>query len=196
MELFENYDENKAGDQKTILLKVLGDGIAKMTEAQQSLTESSMSFNKASGKLASLKTQLDHDFAEGSDYYEGQVAKIRKEAYAGAAAGLLFGPFGLIFSYGTAAGVVEGELIPKLRAHLDNVNRRFQETKDLVDKADKDITTAKGKLQEEIKTIGDIKIATENTNLYISLKTPMVNKLKESAGKLIENCKAYMKRHS
>ncbi|BBP35198.1 hypothetical protein VEE67_24390 [Escherichia coli] len=45
-------------------------------------------------------------FQKKNSYFQSQVDKIRKEAYAGVVAG----PFGLIISYSIAAGVVEGKL--------------------------------------------------------------------------------------
>ncbi|ENO4813871.1 TPA: hemolysin HlyE, partial [Shigella sonnei] len=97
---------------------VLDDGITKLNEAQKSLLVSSQSFNNASGKLLALDSQLTNDFSEKSSYFQSQVDKIRKEAYAGAAAGVVAGPFGLIISYSIAAGVVEGKLIPELKNKL------------------------------------------------------------------------------
>lgn len=108
--LFDEYNEKKASAQKDILIKVLDDGITKLNEAQKSLLVSSQSFNNASGKLLALDSQLTNDFSEKSSYFQSQVDKIRKEAYAGAAAGVVAGPFGLIISYSIAAGVVEGKL--------------------------------------------------------------------------------------
>ncbi|EOU0395964.1 hemolysin HlyE, partial [Shigella sonnei] len=100
---------------------VLDDGITKLNEAQKSLLVSSQSFNNASGKLLALDSQLTNDFSEKSSYFQSQVDKIRKEAYAGAAAGVVAGPFGLIISYSIAAGVVEGKLIPELKNKLKSV---------------------------------------------------------------------------
>ncbi|HEI0091691.1 TPA: hemolysin HlyE, partial [Escherichia coli] len=47
LSLFNEYDEKKASAQKTILIKVLDDGIIKLEKAQQSLHASSQSFNSA-----------------------------------------------------------------------------------------------------------------------------------------------------
>ncbi|HCS2074616.1 TPA: hemolysin HlyE, partial [Shigella sonnei] len=104
---------------------VLDDGITKLNEAQKSLLVSSQSFNNASGKLLALDSQLTNDFSEKSSYFQSQVDKIRKEAYAGAAAGVVAGPFGLIISYSIAAGVVEGKLIPELKNKLKSVQSFF-----------------------------------------------------------------------
>ncbi|TLP80878.1 hemolysin E, partial [Streptococcus pneumoniae] len=72
-----------------------------------------------------------------------QVDKIRKEAYAGAAAGVVAGPFGLIISYSIAAGVVEGKLIPELKNKLKSVQSFFTTLSNTVKQANKDIVTGR-----------------------------------------------------
>ncbi len=120
----DEYNEKKASAQKDILIKVLDDGITKLNEAQKSLLVSSQSFNNASGKLLALDSQLTNDFSEKSSDLQSQVDKIRKEAYAGAAAGVVAGPFGLsIISYSIAAGVVEGETDSRIE---EQVNREAE----------------------------------------------------------------------
>lgn len=195
LQLFDNYNAKKAEGQKVILLKVLGEGITKMTLAQVSLEKSSQSFNGASGKLMALNNQLREDFSTGSSYFNRQVDKLRKEAYAGAAAGVVLGPFGLIISYSTAAGVLEGKLIPEMKHKFEEVKRSFEKMQDLVSRADKDITAAKKTLQDEIKIIGDMKVETETTRTYVELDDLLIETLKNSAWKLIEQCDNYMKRH-
>ena len=161
--LFDEYNEKKASAQKDILIKVLDDGITKLNEAQKSLLVSSQSFNNASGKLLALDSQLTNDFSEKSSYFQSQVDKIRKEAYAGAAAGVVAGPFGLIISYSIAAGVVEGKLIPELKNKLKSVQNFFTTLSNTVKQANKDIDAAKLKLTTEIAAIGEIKTETETT---------------------------------
>lgn len=194
--LFERYDQRKAEVQKNILLEVLSDGLSKMEIAQESLKKSSMSFNEASGQLSALRTQLNNDFNAGSTYYAEQVNKIRQEAYLGALAGIVGGPFGLIISYSIAAGVVEGKLIPELTQRLNEVKASFDCLYHDITKADEDITSAKDKLQEEIKIIGEMKVETKKTNFWLNNSDYLIEPLKRSANKLIDQCKAYMDRHS
>ena len=186
--LFDEYNEKKASAQKDILIKVLDDGITKLNEAQKSLLVSSQSFNNASGKLLALDSQLTNDFSEKSSYFQSQVDKIRKEAYAGAAAGVVAGPFGLIISYSIAAGVVEGKLIPELKNKLKSVQSFFKQ-------ANKDIDAAKLKLTTEIAAIGEIKTETETTRFYVDYDDLMLSLLKEAAKKMINTCNEYQKRH-
>lgn len=181
--LFDEYNEKKASAQKDILIKVLDDGITKLNEAQKSLLVSSQSFNNASGKLLALDSQLTNDFSEKSSYFQSQVDKIRKEAYAGAAAGVVAGPFGLIISYSIAAGVVEGKLIPELKNKLKSVQSFFTTLSNTVKQANKDIDAAKLKLTTEIAAIGEIKTETETTRFYVDYDDLMLSLLKEAAKK-------------
>lgn len=181
--LFDEYNEKKASAQKDILIKVLDDGITKLNEAQKSLLVSSQSFNNASGKLLALDSQLANDFSEKKQLFQSQVDKIRKEAYAGAAAGVVAGPFGLIISYSIAAGVVEGKLIPELKNKLKSVQNFFTTLSNTVKQANKDIDAAKLKLTTEIAAIGEIKTETETTRFYVDYDDLMLSLLKEAAKK-------------
>ena len=193
--LFEKFDERKAEAQKAILLKVLGDGIKKMEDSQKALAGSSTSFNEAAGKLLSLNSQLASDFSEKSDYYNNQVDKLRKQAYGGAAAGVVGGPFGLIISYSIAAGVLEGKLIPELKNKLASVKSFFESLQEKVTTASGDIDKTKAELKAEISVIGDMKTQTEATKLYVEYDDMMLTFLKEAAGELIIQCNDYQKRH-
>ena len=181
--LFDEYNEKKASAQKDILIKVLDDGITKLNEAQKSLLVSSQSFNNASGKLLALDSQLTNDFSEKNSYFQSQVDKIRKEAYAGAAAGVVAGPFGLTISYSIAAGVVEGKLIPELKNKLKSVQSFFTTLSNTVKQANKDIDAAKLKLTTEIAAIGVIKTETETTRFYVDYDDLMLSLLKVSGQK-------------
>ena len=184
--LFDEYNEKKASAQKDILIKVLDDGITKLNEAQKSLLVSSQSFNNASGKLLALDSQLTNDFSEKSSYFQSQVDKIRKEAYAGAAAGVVAGPFGLIISYSIAA---------ELKNKLKSVQNFFTTLSNTVKQANKDIDAAKLKLTTEIAAIGEIKTETETTRFYVDYDDLMLSLLKEAAKKMINTCNEYQKRH-
>jgi hemolysin E len=194
--LFDGLNEEKAKAQRTILLKVLDDGVTKMGAAQLSLQASTLSFNGASGKLITLSTQLRADFDEGSVYFQAQVDKLRKEAYAGAAVGVIGGPLGLLIAYSIAAGVLEGQLIPQLRKGFAHVESVYAEMTKLIVQSGKDIDAAKAKLQQEIRRIGEMKGQAEETKLFVELDALMIASLKESATKLINACNQYRAIHS
>ncbi|ELW1293274.1 hemolysin HlyE [Salmonella enterica] len=188
--LFDEYNEKKASAQKDILIRILDDGVNKLNEAQKSLLASSQSFNNASGKLLALDSQLTNDFSEKSSYFQSQVDRIRKEAYAGAAAGI-----GLIISYSIAAGVIEGKLIPELNNRLKAVQNFFTSLSATVKQANKDIDAAKLKLATEIAAIGEIKTETETTRFYVDYDDLMLSLLKGAAKKMINTCNEYQQRH-
>ncbi len=196
LDLFKDFDKEKASAQKKILIQVLESGKTKMENAQDSLNQSSMSFNDASGQLTTLNSVLSGDFTQGSAYFEAQVTRIRTEAYGGAAAGVIFGPLGLAVSYGIAAGVVEGELVPKLMKQLAEVQATFNALTVLVESAQKNIVEAKEKIANEIRIIGNMKSKTEETELWVEFDDLMLKQLKESAGSLINSCNEYVKRHT
>ena len=122
-------------------------------------------------------------FQKKNSYFQSQVDKIRKEAYAGAAAGVVAGPFGLIISYSIAAGVVEGKLIPELKNKLKSVQNFFTTLSNTVKQANKDIDAAKLKLTTEIAAIGEIKTETETTRFYVDYDDLMLSLLKVSGQK-------------
>ncbi|MEM6614772.1 MAG: hemolysin E [Cyanobacteria bacterium P01_C01_bin.72] len=155
-----------------------------------------MSFNDASGELTALNAILSEDFVEGSAYFNAQVDKIRKEAYGGAAAGVIFGPLGLAISYGIAAGVVEGEMVPTLRKQLAQVQAAFSALSVLVESAQNNIVDAKKKIADEVRTIGNMKSKTEETEMWVEFDDLMLKQLKKSANSLIKLCDEYIERHS
>lgn len=197
LKLFKETGPKSAAAQKALLVAVLDSGIKKMNEAQQKLSESTSAFNKVSGELLSLNTQLKNDFDKNSEYYNRQINKIRTEAYAGAASGAVFGIFGLIISYGTAAGIVENQLIPELNAKMESIKSFYVDLKQTIEKSNVDIDTTKTQLQTEIQTIGDLKVETENTQATISLDEfdALRDEIINAATKLINHCNDYKERH-
>ncbi|MBP8813134.1 MAG: hemolysin E [Laribacter sp.] len=195
LKLFEEPNEKKAEAQKAILIKVLDEGILKMKASMDCLGRCSSSFNAAAGKLLALESQLSNDFNEESSFFQGQVDKVRKEAYAGAAAGLAAGPFGLIISYSIAAGVVEGKLVPALKEKFKSVETFFKALKDKVQGASVTIDETKLKLENEISAISEMSAQTKVTRTYVDFDDLMMDLLKDAAGKLITQCNEYQKRH-
>lgn len=183
-------NQGKFNAQRTLLLKVLNDGILKMEKAQKDLYTSSSSFNDASGKLTSLKHRLETDFNQNSEYYKSQISRIRAVAYGSAA------PFGL-FGIAIAAGVVEGKLIPELNAKMKSIEVFYGNVQGLVQQSFKDIDSTKAKLKEEIRVIGDLKVQTDETKTFIELDNEPALKqtVVDSVKALIAKCKAYIARH-
>lgn len=151
--LFSKHDDNNFMAQKQLLLKVLDDGMKQMTAAHVKLEEVYSTFNLTTEKLAKLHVQLANDFDSESEYIKSVNAKIRRQAYGGAAAGAVLGPFGLILSYSIATIVVEGRLIPDMQNKLNEIKNFYKSFNSQVDNAKIAIKNAKTQLDTDIKNI-------------------------------------------
>lgn len=187
----------QAETQRTIITKVLDDGIQKIEVAIDLLGKSSETFNKTSGKLTELDARLGNDFDSKSGYFKSKVDKIRKDAYGGAAAGVIAGPFGLIISYSIAAGVVEGKLIPELVKKLNEVKNFFLSLRNKVNNANKEIGDVKIQLNEEVNSLGELQSQVAATKLMVdfSKEAALKQMVVESASSLINSCNTYQIRH-
>lgn len=188
-------DPSKIETQKAIIVKVLDDGILQMDRSILELEKCSLSFNSMSGKLTELDTQLKNDADVKSEYFNHQVDKLRKQAYGGAAAGLVLGPFGLIISYSIAAGVLEGKLIPELKKKLEEVKKFFENLRAQVASSNTDIDKAKKEIKEEVARIGELKIEAETTRVLVDIGAALRDEIKKAAIKLLEQCQSYQKKH-
>lgn len=196
-QLFEKRPSNAYDQMKALLIQVLDNGTVKMSAGQTKLQQSSMNFNNASGKLTTLHSRFTNEFDSKSSYYAGKVAQIRKEAYAGAAAGVVGGPLGLLIAYAVAAGTVEGKLIPELNQKLNEIKNFFDHLKSLIAQSNTDIDATKNKLQAEVKNIGVMKTQNEETKTLIPLDELDVlrDNILGSVNNLIAQCDEYQKRH-
>lgn len=196
-QLFDKRPSNAYEQLKAILIQVLDNGTKKMDAAQTKLLQSSASFNNAAGKLTTLHSRFTNEFDSKSSYYQGKVNQIRTEAYAGAAAGVIGGPLGLIIAYAIAASTVEGKLIPELNQKLNEVKNFFDHLKSKIDRSNVDIDATKSKLQGEVKNIGALKIQNEETKTLIPLDDldALRDNVLGSVNALIAQCNEYQKRH-
>lgn len=190
IELFDDLDKTKSAQQNGVLVKMLDGGIKEMEEAQEKLGNSSSSFNGAAGRLTTLRHQLSSDFNENSEYYADKIAQVRAEGYGISA---IFGPI----AWAIAAGVVEGELVPNIKARFKEAKRFYDNLDVIVNKSLESIDETKVKLNRETRAIGDLKVQSEELNTYTSIDT--VIELRDivisSAKELIRKCIAYRSKH-
>ncbi|BEU96639.1 hemolysin HlyE [Acidovorax sp. DW039] len=192
------YNPKTVDLQKHILLAILEKGELLIGEGLDSLNKCSMSFNSACGKLTELDTRLVFDFDEKSEYFQFQVSKIRKEAYAGAAAGAVAGPFGLIIAYAVAAGVVEGKLIPELTKKFLSIKQFFITMKGLIVGTQDNIARTKNQLEEEMFVLTGLRAEVAKTKIILEIDQN--NMLKDQilirTQALSEKCMNYIERHT
>jgi len=200
--LFENMSDPLAGSLAAAAQLILFKEFLKqvhlaMDTAIKELEKSNESFNKAAGRITTLDARLKLDFAKGSTYYDNAVAKLRTEAYAGAALGTVGGPIDLANAYAIAAGIVEGELIPNLEKAFDETKALVKYIETMCTDAQADITQAKDNVSDEVKVIGtiiaQIKWGDKEAKAWSVVPSTMFDMLKDSINKLIAMCESYVK---
>lgn len=198
LELFTESNSEKIASQKKILMQVLDNGVLEMNKANDDIEVCSDNFNKVVGHLKDLKTRLSADFDSQREYYQNQIDKIRAQAYAGAAGGIVLGPFGLIISYSIAAGVVEGKLVSELTKKLCEVQDFFDDLKTKVDDTSVTVDTTKKELKNEQQNIRKLKDATVATSMFISNDEikELHQRVEGSVNNLISLCEKYRERHN
>lgn len=174
LQLFNDANSDNSAAQKKLLLKVLDDGIVKMTKAKEDLHKSSLSFNEAAGNLTSLYGRLTLDSDEKSEYFQDKVSKMRAQVYGGVA-------------------VLGGDLIPKLKKKLQEVKSFYEDLKTKVDGTLTNIDDTKTKLKDEIKVMGDLKTQIETTEEFVNLDglEGLRDLLFEAVNNLIKKCDEY-----
>lgn len=183
--------------QLSLFTAVLNEGQIVTTKAMKALELSSMTFNAAWGKLTTLNAVFSKDFSNGSAFKTAAVKKVRVEAYAGAVAGVVFGPVGLIVSYSIATGVAEGSLIPALEKEFKETETAFLRMSKLVKDAQVDFTSVKASVEDDIVAIGKIssQIATSQNiaNTWATAPEHLIAPLIRHATHLMKMCSDYTK---
>lgn len=95
-------------------------------------------------------------------------------------------------------GIVEGKLVPELKAKIRKVENFYGDVDKIVAAANVGIDETKTRLKQEIRVIGDLKVATEETNTFISVEyvSELRDTITQSARDLINKCKEYTNRHN
>lgn len=156
----EEIDQDIYNMQRDILLQVLDDGITRMNKGREELAISSSSFTDAAGKLTELNRRLAVDYDAKSEYFKNQLAHTRKVAYGAAA------PF-MIFGIAIAGGIVEGFLVPQLKARMESTRKFYHDFSVDVEHAVKSIDDIRAKLEEEVKHISDSRLQNQNTEIDV-----------------------------
>lgn len=188
--LFNGHDQNKAKAQKELLVRVLDDGFHRMTEAQGELVKCSASFNSAAGNLTALHSRFEVEFDEKSEFFKTKITQIRTGAYA---SGAWYGFVGLSI----AVGMVEGKIIPQLKEKMAAIKQYYDDLKEKIVQAFKNIDDIKKILKTEVQRIGAIKVQAKDTQVFVNFddQPELRDSIKGSIQKLIAHCDAYRQRH-
>lgn len=191
--------ERIARVQKRFFVRTLQTGAEILQSGIDRLEASKMSFNNASGELKALSGTLNNDYSEDSTYFHASVGRIRTEAYSSAVVGILYGgPFGLAIAYATAAGVVEGNLIPSLKRAFAETQEMFDDLEVTITEAQGTIADAKARLDVEIRVLSQISSQVEETDIiaegWTMAPQELFIDLKNTTAVLIAMCDQYVER--
>lgn len=182
--------------QHRILIRILEEGLVKMTTAQEKLEQSSRSFNSAYGKVISLTAQLNVDFDEKSEYAEERAQSLNALAQSSRPC-----VFWICWENDNTRNL--HALVQEIREKMKKIQKFHEEMKDTLSKANTDIDNAKNKLKEEIRAIGDLKVKAQSTKENLQdvedineLDDVLTNIVSESVNKLLKECENYRSRHA
>ncbi|KAG4075094.1 hypothetical protein HA402_008159 [Bradysia odoriphaga] len=167
--MFNTHDPSNFPAQKQLLLRVLDNGMEKMTAAHVELDRCSTNFDLAAKELTVLLAQLTIDFSPESEYMKSVYAKIRRREYGSATVGAVLGPFGLLISEAIAATNVEGRIIPDMQKKFDKIKNFYESLKTQIENASTDIKNARKNLDMEIEIIRLQNNTTQQTQSLESL---------------------------
>lgn len=97
--------------------------------AKDDLAVLNVNLGRIAGRMAGFASLVENHKTGKTSFIADKIAEARTKAYAAATVGIILGPIGLAISYGIAAGVTEGEIIPKLQEELANFHAELDRFK-------------------------------------------------------------------
>lgn len=186
LELFKDYDKERAEGQKALLIEILDSGLAKMDIALDHIIQSIANFDIAAGKLATLDNQLQLDFKEGSTIMEAEIEKVRKNQWIA----FVFPPLGLGLTIYN-----EVKSIPDLKRSIADLQDFYKVLQGVVGKAIDDIKKARDELKRETIIIENLQCQTKVTRTFVALKVAIKTLITKHVTNLMQQCRNYRARH-
>lgn len=185
VELFKDHTVEKAHTQKDLLVEILKKGITEMEAAQDEISQSSVSFNSATGSLTELNSRFHVEFDEINSNFE---SKINWTQFGS----ILFSLFGININ-----GNVFDIKLSLLKAKFEEIQSFYNHLKLQVEQAFHDVDETKIKLSNDILKIGDLKTKTEETKTFVDLDDipDLRDELIESGQSLLNKCNEYRRKH-
>ncbi|KAJ6646972.1 Hemolysin E [Pseudolycoriella hygida] len=193
--LFENHTSETYEAQRSLLFKILNEGLTKMSAGQAKLEQCSMNFKDVAGKLRSVKNRLTHEFENKSSFFQESVDKIFDKSYVKAKSAYIFFPFGEKLMIPEARGIEKFKVISHLQRRLSEVNGFFEMFHKTICQTHDRIESTKRKLNEEIKSIGVLKVQIGEARAPFPMDNlgDLRHTILKSVNDLIKICKTFQK---
>lgn len=173
---------------------------SKLTEAEDALRDASTKLMSTQNSINSIVNTLERVQNNFINEKKAAVAKQRAEAYGGAAAGLLFGPIGLIISYSIAAGVAEGLNIPEIeqdfKRQRDTISQYIKGFDDMHSETKALSATLKTKRDQLIAVHGKLSAAGSlagQARLIRAIPLVYLPNIRMSVEALVKACEEFLK---
>ena len=181
---FSGFAEHTASSVKEVMI-----------ELQRATDE----LERAQSKLTLIVKAVQRVHRQLSDQ-KAAVARMRAAAYGAAAVGALFGPIGLLITYGVAAGITEGYAMQmfenvfdfkqkNVEEYIDGFKKMHEETKDIADKvkAKCDQLTS---IHSKLATTEKLADAKSTFELYFADVRKRVDDLFKACDEFLQGCKS------
>ena len=109
----------KVSAATTVLIQALDEGITRCKAAKTKLDALTVTLSTLEGSLKSVAINIRDQKDDHKGYFENQIEKARTEAYAGCVASVIGGPVAVAACYTIALSVVEGKIVPEIKAEME-----------------------------------------------------------------------------
>lgn len=156
----------------------------RLTKASGTLEDAAQTVDRILRSLERVQSTLIHEM-------KAAQAKQRAEAYGGAAAGIAFGPLGLIISYSIAAGICEGKNIPDIEQNFVSQRKTIEGYKSGFETMKTEAlsvqTKVKNKHEELEKIYGDMSATGSLSTLVKTSSSPFMKVVEQMASDLMKS---------
>lgn len=219
VELFNDYDRERADAQKGLLLLVLSSGISNTNGVLSAISRIRVRLSDASDKLSMLAQQLTRDCSVESDFFKSKV----REAIQGAVVNqttveVLARLIGPLIKELISFGILDGKNLPpnlvvptpaptsdpnsqvqqiiiKLDEDCKKAQQFYATLSNLVNKGVNDVVRAEDKLIDETKNIEDLRSQTDKADAVVNLDKQVQASMINAVTKFNNRCKNYRLTH-
>ena len=120
-------DAQKASTAVDVLIQALDDGISKCDVANAKLDSLTVALKALEARLEGLSTFIIDQKENQTGYFQSKIEEARAKAYGGCVVSAIGGPAAVAACYSIALGVIEGKVVPEIKAEMDRFSNSIDE---------------------------------------------------------------------
>lgn len=190
---YRDLFNDKAREQKDLLVEMLEKGMWDMSMAQNSIQRGSIDFNNAVGHLMALKHKIELEFEQRKEFFLSLSSAFPTKSLATS----------------TIWTIVKNNIAPAFidaPAHESNMKEHLDRIRIFFDELSKDVTNAMRSadksnhriMDKELQHIGELKVKTEETMTLVDLDeiSDLHDTIAQSIQGLIDSCNNHRRKHA